>query len=174
MTEEVFTIRQLARRSGVNAKTLRYWEAQRLLPKPRRTHTNYRLYTPADLERVNFIRKAKRLGFTLAEIRRIFELGRDRGAPCEAVVSWAEDRIAVLGRQIEALTAIRDRLIRYHRKWKRAGGCPPLRPDEICCLIEEVPLPKGDAPRKEETDGTEKDDHALPGLRRLSDGRAVR
>lgn len=173
MTEEVFTIRQLARRSGVNAKTLRYWEAQRLLPKPRRTHTNYRLYTPADLERVRFIRKAKRLGFTLAEIRRIFELGRDRGAPCEAVVSWAGAKIAVLSRQIDALAAIRARLIRYHRKWQRAGGCPPLRSDEICCLIEEVPLLEGDAPAKEETDGTEKEPHTLPGLRRLPRRRAV-
>lgn len=174
MAETVLTIRQLAQRSGVGSKTLRYWESLRLLPKPRRTHTNYRLYTPSDLDRVIFIRKAKRLGFTLAEIRGIFELGRERRVPCEAVVNWAGAKIEALGRQIEALTMIRDRLARYHRRWRRHGGCPPLRADEICCLIEEVPLPDTNTSKKEENNGTEESHRLVPSLRRLPGRRAVR
>jgi len=140
MTEQPLTIRQVARETGVSSKALRYWEALRLLPKPRRTHTNYRLYTAADRDHVLFIRKAKSLGFTLAEIRRIVTLCRDRSAPCEAVVEWAGQKVKALEAQIEALGQLRDRLVRYHRKWTRQGACPPMSPNEICCLIEDVPL----------------------------------
>ena len=140
MQEAVLSIRQLSQKSGVSSKTLRYWETLGLLPKPWRTHTNYRQYRPSDLDRVIFIRKAKSLGFTLSEIRRIFELCRNRNAPCDEVVEWAGERIEALEAQIQTLVQIRERLIRYHRKWKRQGACPPMSPNEICCLIEEVPL----------------------------------
>ena len=140
MQEQLLSIRQLSQKTGVSSKTLRYWETLRLLPRPRRTHTNYRLYSSSDLDRVIFIRKAKSLGFTLSEIRRIFELCHDRRAPCEDVVDWAGKKINALESQIEALVQLRGRLIRYHRKWKQKGGCPPMSPNEICCLIEEVPL----------------------------------
>lgn len=112
-------------------------------------HTNYRLYTPSDLDRVIFIRKAKTLGFTLTEIRRIYELCRDRGAPCEEVVDWAGKKIGALETQIETLVELRKRLIRYHRKWKRKGACPPMSPSEICCCIESVPLAEiSNAPKR--------------------------
>ncbi len=149
MQEQALSIRQMAQKTGVSSKTLRYWEVLGLLPKPRRTHTNYRLYLPPDLDRVLFIRKAKSLGFTLAEIRRIYELCRDRSTPCEEVVEWAGKKIATLEAQIEALGQIRTRLIHYHRKWKRQGACPPMSPNEVCCLIEDVPLTDlSDAPRR--------------------------
>lgn len=149
MEEAHLSIRQLSQRTGVSSKTLRYWESLGLLPKPWRTHTNYRQYRPSDLDRVIFIKKAKSLGFTLTEIRRIFELCRDRTAPCEEVVDWAGKKIKDLEAQIEALTQLQERLIRYHRKWKRQGACPPMSPGEICCLIEEVPLvEKSDAPQR--------------------------
>ena len=140
MQEEHLSIRQVARKSSVSSKTLRYWETLGLLPRPSRTHTNYRLYTPSVLERVIFIRKAKSLGFTLSEIRQIFELCHDHTAPCEKVVDWAAGKINALETQIEALKQLRERLIQYHRKWKRKGAYPPMKPKEICCLIEEVPL----------------------------------
>lgn len=145
MPEPTLTIRQLSQRTGVSSKTLRYWEGLGLLPKPARTHTNYRLYTRLDQDRVTFIRKAKSLGFTLSEIRRIFELCRDRFAPCEEVVDWAGKKIGTLEAQIQTLTQIQKRLIRYHRKWKVQGACPPMSPGEICCLIEAVPVPEIEA-----------------------------
>ncbi len=91
MPEELLSIQQVSKKAGVSSKTLRYWETLRLLPQPRRTQTNYRLYTPSDLDRVIFIRKAKSLGFTLSEIRRIFELCHDRNIPCEEVVDCGEE-----------------------------------------------------------------------------------
>lgn len=140
MHQESLSIRQVSEKTGVNSKTLRYWETLGLLPKPRRTHTNYRLYTASDLDRIIFIRKAKSLGFTLSEIRKIFELCSRRQPPCEEVVDWAGQKIQALEHQIETLTQLRARLIGYHRKWRRKGACPPVTPSEICCFIEEIPL----------------------------------
>src|SRR3990172_13073395 len=78
MGEGTLSIRQVAQKAGVSSKTLRYWESQGLIAPAGRTHTNYRRYTQAHLERVLFIRKAQSLGFTLAEIRQGFELARSR------------------------------------------------------------------------------------------------
>lgn len=140
MSVKELTIRQLARKTGVGSKALRYWESVRLLPRPRRNYNNYRIYDEGAVQRVQFIRKAKSLGFTLSEIRGIFELCRAHGAPCEEVVDWAGKKISALETQIEALVQLRKRLVLHHRKWKRQSGCPPMSPNEICCLIEEVPL----------------------------------
>jgi len=68
MGEGTLSIRQVAQKAGVSSKTLRYWESQGLIAPAGRTHTNYRRYTQAHLERVLFIRKAQSLGFTLAEM----------------------------------------------------------------------------------------------------------
>lgn len=140
MHQNSLGIRQVSEKTGVSSKTLRYWEALGLLPKAGRTHTNYRLYDASDLNRILFIRKAKSLGFTLSEIRKIFALCSRRQPPCEEVVDWVGQKIQALERQINTLTQLRARLIGYHRKWKRKGACPPVTPSEICCFIEEIPL----------------------------------
>lgn len=140
MDQHPFSIRQVSEKTGVNSKTLRYWEMLKLLPKPRRTHTNYRLYSASDLDRIIFVRKAKSLGFTLSEIRKIFALCGRRQPPCGEVVDWAGQKIQALEQQIDTLTQLRARLIGYHRKWKGKGACPPVTPTEICCFIEEIPL----------------------------------
>jgi|SRR5215468_9868944 len=67
-------IGELARRAGVSVPTLRYYERRRLLRTPRRSAAGYRLYDDADLELVDAIKKMKRFGFTLAEIRRVVQL----------------------------------------------------------------------------------------------------
>ena len=89
MDREALTISRLAKEVGVSAKTLRHWEELGLIRPSRRTQANYRLYTQADVDRVLFILKAKSLGFTLAEIRQVFDLARTRTAPCDAVMRWA-------------------------------------------------------------------------------------
>ena len=60
---------ELARRSGIGAETVRYYEQRGLLPKPPRSPSNYRLYPPDTLRRVRFIKGAQELGFTLREIK---------------------------------------------------------------------------------------------------------
>ena len=64
-----FKIGELAAAAGVGRDTIRYYERSGLLPAPDRTAAGYRLYGDADLDRLNFIRSAQELGFTLEQSR---------------------------------------------------------------------------------------------------------
>jgi len=64
----------LAKNSGVNSETIRYYEDIGLLPEPPRDQNNYRKYNESHLQRLFFVRRTKELGFTLKEIRGLLEL----------------------------------------------------------------------------------------------------
>ena len=71
-------INELERFTGVSAKTIRYYEEIALLPPPKRKPNGYRDYSEADIERLKLVSGARRLDFSLAEIKEILDL-RDRG-----------------------------------------------------------------------------------------------
>lgn len=78
----MFSIGDLARRSGTKVQTVRWYEEVGMLPKPARTAGNQRLYTRADLDRLVFIRRGRELGFSLDEIRRLLSLSDRADMPC--------------------------------------------------------------------------------------------
>jgi DNA-binding transcriptional MerR regulator len=136
--DTAYTIRQAASQTGVSSKTLRHWEKIGLIPRPRRTHSNYRLYTQTDLDRILFILKAKSLGFTLSEIRHVLELARSRTAPCESVIRWVGEKVTRMEDQISALREMQGRLKKYLSQWGKAGPVRRLGPNEICRCIASV------------------------------------
>ena len=75
---ESLTISQLAHEAGVHVETVRYYERRGLLREPPRTPAGYRQYSTADLRRLQFIARAKQLGFTLAEVARLAGDHHDR------------------------------------------------------------------------------------------------
>jgi DNA-binding transcriptional MerR regulator len=76
----LFTIEQVAAKTGLTKRTLRYYEEVGLLPPTDRTGGNYRRYTEADLQRIdNIIKLRDLLGFSLADIREIMEAEDERG-----------------------------------------------------------------------------------------------
>src|SRR3990172_10251672 len=77
MEEKPLFIGKVAKKTSVNPKTIRYYEGINLLPKPKRERNNYRFYSHDTVTRLNFIKKAQSLGFTLREIKEILAL-RDR------------------------------------------------------------------------------------------------
>ncbi len=180
MGERTLSIRQLAEEAGVSSKTLRYWESLGIISPAGRTHTNYRRYTETNLERVLFIRKAQSLGFTLAEIRQIFDLAQSRKAPCDAVIRWAGEKARVLEGQIRMLQDMKTRLERYRRRWSTRKSPTHLGPNEVCQCIESVPIhdlhvTPSPLPRKGgEKGGSQTDREPLPRLRRLSGRRGLR
>jgi len=75
-------IGELSRRTGVNIETVRYYEKIGLMPAPARSDGGHRLYGRGHLLRLNFVRRARDLGFTLNEIRNLLELAEQRDLPC--------------------------------------------------------------------------------------------
>ncbi|MFN3695164.1 MAG: MerR family transcriptional regulator [Ignavibacterium sp.] len=60
-----YFVGQLAKEAGINVETVRYYEKLKLIPKPKRRESRYRVYDETDLKRLLFIKRAKELGFTL-------------------------------------------------------------------------------------------------------------
>jgi len=73
---------ELARRTGCNLETVRYYEKVRLLPEPPRTAGGYRSYNAAHERRLRFVLRARELGFSLDEIRELLRLVDERDQPC--------------------------------------------------------------------------------------------
>lgn len=131
MEEKPVFIGEVAKRSGFSTHAIRFYEKQGLLDRTHRTTSGYRVYEPHALDRLAFIRKAQRLGFSLEEIRDIFVLSQ-RGRPCPHVRQLATRKLAELDRQIrESLVMQRElqRLVRDWRRVSRRGGaaiCPHI------------------------------------------------
>ena len=129
MSDERLMVGEVAEACEVSRDAVRYWEERGLIPEPPRDESGYRAYPPETIRRVRAIVRAKELGFTLDDIRRLFE-GRDRGEACEDLGEIAEarirefrDRIAELERKIEGLESL-------------AEACPGDLPARGCPVME--------------------------------------
>ena len=127
-------IGELAARSGVSAKTIRYYEDIGLLTPPPRLGSGYRDYEPSTLDRLAFIRAAQAVGLTLGEIRGIVGLRDEGQTPCGHVLDLLRTRAAELDRRITELRALRSEL---NRLVARAEALDPedCDPERICHLV---------------------------------------
>ena len=103
-------IHELAQHTGVQAKTIRYYESIGLLPRPKRAANNYRQYAPAEAERLRFIASARSLGFSLDDVAEILAARDDGLAPCQRVLDGIAQRLADVDRRIAGLLTLRDSL----------------------------------------------------------------
>jgi DNA-binding transcriptional MerR regulator len=93
-------------------ETIRYYERIGLLPPPARTASNYRHYTDAHRQRLNFIRHARGLGFVIAEIRSLLDLADDPERDCSEADRIASEHLRTVEEKIARLGALRDELAR--------------------------------------------------------------
>ncbi len=105
-------IGDLARATGTRVETIRYYEAEGLLPAPARSGGNYRIYERAHLDRLSFIRRSRDLGFTLDQVRALLRLADDREAPCGDVDALARAHVEEIDRKLADLQALRSELVR--------------------------------------------------------------
>ena len=82
-------ISEAAAASGCHLETIRYYERSGLVSPPKRTHSGYRSYTPADVDRLRFISRGRELGFSLEEIRSLLRLDDDPTMSCRDVDAMA-------------------------------------------------------------------------------------
>jgi len=102
-----FNIGEAALESGVTAKMIRHYESLGLLRPARRSEGGYRLYEPADLHVLRFIRRARALGFSMTDIGRLLGLWRDRRRASADVRRIAREHLGGLDRKIAELQSMR-------------------------------------------------------------------
>lgn len=130
MLEEArFPIGSLSQRSGVNIETIRYYERAGLLPKPLRSAAGYRLYRTIDSDRLCFIRRARDLGFSLDEVRRLLDLADQKSRSCRRVHDIAVDHLAEVRAKIDDLRRM-ERVLATMVKSCAQGAMP------ACPLLE--------------------------------------
>src|ERR1041384_6485356 len=108
---------ELAELAGVSRDTLRHYERQGVLPRPLRGHNAYRQYPPEALQRVQLVRRALSVGFTLDELAKVLKVRDAGGAPCEEVRKLAAQKLLNVQDQLRELTKLRDDLQETLREW---------------------------------------------------------
>lgn len=101
--QKPFAIGALSERSGVNIETIRYYERVGLMPQPARSGGGYRLYQAAQSDRLCFIRRARDLGFSIDEVRRLLDLADQKSRSCRRVHEIAVKHLAEVRAKISDL-----------------------------------------------------------------------
>lgn len=117
------TIGQVAKTLDLRISTLRYYEREGLLAPPDRSASGYRLYDEAAVERLEFIRSAQAVGFTLEDIRELLRL--DEESSCKDVQQLLNHRLAEVETKLADLNRVRTALsgaLEQCRKSRRGCG----------------------------------------------------
>lgn len=124
-------IGEAARLSGISAKMLRHYEGLGLLGTVARTDSGYRLYSRNDVHTLQFIKRARDLGFSMADMAELVDLWLDRGRPSAKVKQIAQRHMAALQARITQLQAMERSLSHL------TAGCQgDERPD--CPILDDL------------------------------------
>jgi MerR family mercuric resistance operon transcriptional regulator len=121
-----FSIGALAKDSGVNIETIRYYERIGVMPKPPRSAGGYRLYAADHLKRLTFVRRGRELGFSLDELRDLLQLVDGHDYSCAEVRALTLDHVAAIRRKIADLRRLEKTMtgIAAQCSGKRIPECP--------------------------------------------------
>ena len=138
-------IGDVAKLSGIGIEALRFYERSGLLGQPRRTQSGYRVYDEAMLQRLDFIKRAQVLGFSLDEIKRIIADKQAGKSPCLEVRDIVRQRLEELDERMKEMRRYRRELGGALTKWEETGELD----GHVCALIEGTdiehsnPTPRG-------------------------------
>lgn len=124
-------IGELARRAGLSAKAIRFYEAGGVIPPPARGANGYRLYSKDAIDMLRFVKQAQGLGLALAEIKEIVAIRQGGQPPCGHVYQLLRDKAAELDRKLKDLLMLRQRIRQSLAAWGRrressATVCPHI------------------------------------------------
>ena len=123
------SIGQVAQRAGVGVETVRFYEREGLLEEPPRRASGYRQYSEQVVNRIHFIKRAQRLGFSLKEISELLLLRVDDQTSCDQVRQRTEAKLAEVERKLVELQRMRQALLQVHSLCIGSGptsACPML------------------------------------------------
>ena len=132
MNNPVFKTSELAKMAGVNRETIRFYEKKGLLANPNRTDGGYRQYSLKDLERLVFIKNAKELGFSLAEIKELLAIADGDIYNCNDVRQIAESKLAYINNQLKHLKQLKTTLT------KLVTECQQAKTINYCPIIDSL------------------------------------
>lgn len=115
-------IGELARTTATPVETIRYYEREGLLPAPQRTESNYRVYGPAQVDRLRFIRLCRGLDLSLEEVRVLLALRDAPEAGCEAVDELIDAHIGHVAERIRELRRLQRALMDLRSRCAGGGG----------------------------------------------------
>jgi MerR family transcriptional regulator, copper efflux regulator len=123
------TIGEVAARTGVPPKTIRFYEDAGIIAHPKRDGNRYRTYSDVDVQTLRFIAHARGLGFSLKEVGELLLLYRDRRRASKDVKRLALSHVADLDRKIAELTTIRNTIADLARRCQgdNRPECPILK-----------------------------------------------
>ncbi len=132
------TIGELAKRSGVNVPTIRYYEEVGLLRLPARKPSGHRLYEAADENGLTFIRRCRAFGFSIGEVKSLVDLTSSPVRPCFEARDLAQERLTSLRATLIELRALEKSLKQFIQTCdtKCAGG-----PGETCVVLNDLGRP---------------------------------
>jgi Cd(II)/Pb(II)-responsive transcriptional regulator len=126
MTESL-KIGELAKRTGCLVETIRYYEREGLLLKPARSEGNYRIYTNAHVERLQFVRHCRSLDMTLEEIRNLLKFRDAPDESCSQVDALLDEHIEHVGSRIKELKFLQKDLRKLRSLCERAQAAKDCR-----------------------------------------------
>ncbi len=130
-------VADLARQAGVTPATIRYYSRAGLLHANRNPDNDYRYFSPADVRRVQFIRKSQRLGLKVADIKSILDCVEQGEVPCGEVEKMVRERLRTICQQIEELRITKRRIIAAIREWEQNRDLMQAEA-RFCPLIESL------------------------------------
>ena len=131
-----FRMIEMADAAEVSVETVRYYTRQGLLIPTRDKQNNYRLFSRSELVKLKFIKRAKTLGYTIAEIKKIIHASINKNSPCLIVREIIENRVNKNKNHINEVIALQKRMESAMQHWKHLPDAIPTG-DSICYLIEQ-------------------------------------
>lgn len=128
--KQSLTIGQVAKLAQVGIETIRFYEREKVIPEPSRRESGYREYDPEILSRLQFIKRAKDLGFSLKEITELLALRVNGKQDCSGVKKRAEAKLVEIERKISDLKRMQKVLNRVNDACvanKPIADCPILK-----------------------------------------------
>ena len=140
MEQRLLRSGQLAKMAGVSTDLLRHYERIGVLPAAIRAPNGYRLYPPQSAKRVCAVRSSVAIGFSLAELSRIFAMRDCGGIPCRKVRALAEEKLHLVEQSLKELQALRRHMCETLRLWdQRLAEAGRGRRAELLESLTEIP-----------------------------------